>query len=404
MGAEIEDQAQEVAVRRLGKDGAELAVFEFQGELRDLMLSSLREGFLTTGSYAPDAKAVSTQSAMSIAVAGSGAGLTALSAHLAPTLFVATADPATLMRLGSGGYGAAVMGAKGITAHAGFIPVSSSLPVVAPLMAMQALNTAVMMQQFKLVDQKLDAIKHTLDRVLAGMEATHSGQLLATSLIVDDIYRQYELDGAFSQDMLVRLALAERDAKGLAARSRQLVEGRNGTDVEDPKDVEQANYDAHSAMLASFVDLRISYLRVCVDMQENPKSVSSSMENLKVAIDDGIEFWEALQSRSKGLKASIDALEASTRGKGWADFLPVIGDGAANEEKLERLKAAWASTMESELKIMSQFHSLVDSARTTRKALDAAVPSSSGTSPTLVYWQDEAGDHAFVTEQNLISA
>ena len=43
---------------------------------------------------------------------------------------------------------------------------------------------------------------------------------------------------------------------------------RRDMNVEEPAEVRQANYDAHSAMLSSFLDLRISYLRVCVDAGE----------------------------------------------------------------------------------------------------------------------------------------
>jgi hypothetical protein len=239
---------------------------------------------------------------MALAVAGAATGATALSAAFSSTLFMATANPATLMSIGNG-VGSSVMGAGGIVAQAPFIPVASSLPVVAPILAIQALNTAVMMQQFKRVDRKLDTIKSALDKAIARIEATHAGELLAASRTVDDIYRQYGIEGSFSNDMLVRLALAERDVRALAARFRQLVEARSTTNVDDVHEIQQANYDAHSAMLASFVELRVSYLRVCVDLQENPRSVTSSLEHLKSAIDDGIVFWQQLQDRSRVLKA-----------------------------------------------------------------------------------------------------
>lgn len=401
MGESATGQHQEVAVRRLGSDGAELAVFEFQGNLRDVMISSLREGYLTTGNYVSGAKAVSPQGAMSLAMAGAAAGATALSAAFSSTLFMATANPATLMTLGSG-VGSAVMGAGGIIAQAPFIAVASSLPVVAPVLAIQALNTAVMMQQFKQVDQKLDTIKSTLDKAIARIEATHAGELLAASRIVDDVYLQYSIEGSFSHDMLVRLALAERDVRALAARFRQLVNARGTAILDDPAEVQQANYDAHSAMLASFVELRISYLRVCVDMQENPKSVNSSLKQLNVVIDDGIVFWEQLQDRSRALKSEIDNIEGKLSDMNWAARNFPVGEGASLEKELAKRKAAYTSTMESEREIMREFHSLIESARNTRKALDE--PAGEKTSPTLVYWKDEAGEHSFVTEQNLISA
>jgi len=78
-----------------------------------------------------------------MAVAGAAVGGTALSASLSSTFFMATADPSTLMKLGQG-VGSAVMGVGGIVGQASFIAVPSSLPVVAPVMAMQALTTVAM--------------------------------------------------------------------------------------------------------------------------------------------------------------------------------------------------------------------------------------------------------------------
>lgn len=396
---------QEVAVRRLGTDGAELAVFEFQGQLRDLMVSSLREGFLTTGSYVPGARAVSPQGAMSIGVAASAAAATGMSAAFSSTLFMATANPATLMTIGNG-VGSAVMGTSGIVAQAPFIAVASSLPVVAPILAIQALNTAVMMQQFKQVDRKLETIKHTLDVALARIEATHAGELLSASRIVDDVYRQYGLGGRFSNDMLVRLALAERDVRSLSARFRHLVEARESTNFEDLREVQQANFDAHSAMLGSFLELRIAYLRVCVDMQENPKSVESSLDLLKQSIDDGVEFWQRLFERSQRLKDGIVGIEAKLHDMNWAQrTLPGFlgGEGISAERQLAKLKAAYTATMESEREIMREFHSLIESAKSTRAGLETPRTATGIDSPTLVYWKDEAGEHSFVTELSLVA-
>ena len=262
-----------------------------------------------------------------------------------------------------------------------------------------------MMQQFKQVDQKLESIRHTLDRAIARIEATHAGELLAASWVVDEVYRQYEIEGAFSQDMIVRLALSERDVRSLSARFRQLVEARGVTNVEDLGEVRQANYDAHSAMLASFLDLRIAYLRVCVDMQENPKSVSISTENLKLRIDEGIAFWQQLRERSRTLKDEISGLETRLQDMRWAKRnLPAFfgGEGASAERDLAKLNAAYTATMESEMEIMEGFHALIEAAKRTRKALEA--PSAEVMdSPTLVYWKDEIGEHSFVTEKVLLS-
>ena len=401
--AEIDNEVvpQEVQVRKLGDEGSELAVFEFQGELRDLIVASMHEAYLTSGNYAPDVRSVAPQGAMSAVFAGSSIVATGLSANFSSSLFMATANPSTLMQLkNGGGYLAAVMGPNGIMRQAPFIPVASSLPTVLPIVALQTLNTHMMMQQFQEVGRKLDVIKNTLDTVIARAEATHAGELLAASAVVDDVYRQYELEGEFSQDMLIRLSLAERDVRALAVRFRHLVEAHRDMNVEEPAEVQQANYDAHSAMLSSFLDLRISYLRVCVDMQENPKSVTSTVEMLKTKIDDSTVFWTYLLERSQLLKVRIDELEASLDDMNMAERLTkfIGGRGTSTETSLEQLRSAYTATMESERKIMKGFHSLIESAEKTRKELDAP-QAASDSEPTLVYWKDEAGTHSFVTDQ-----
>lgn len=391
---------EEVAVKRFVADGSEIAVFEFQGRLRDLMVNNLKTGYLTTGNYLDDGKAISSHGVLSMVAAGSATGGTALSAAFSSTLFMATANPATLMTIGNG-VGSAVMGAGGIVAQAPFIAVASSLPVVAPLMAMQAISTIMVMKQFDKMDRKLDAIKSTLDVAIARAEATHAGELAAASFVVDDVYRQYNAAGEFSTDMLIRLALAEHDVRRLTERFRYLVDGLQIDNIDDIDDIQRANYDAHSAMLASFLDVRIAYLRVCVDMQENPKSLPSSVEQLKVKIRDGVGFWKQLVQRSDGIRQAIHQRESKLTDMKWVtrnmpEFMG--GKGAAADRNLATLRAAYVATLESENGIMKGFDSLIQSTQETLVALEkpkATLPATA----TMVYWQDESGEHSFTTEQ-----
>lgn len=392
--------SEEVSVLRFDAEGSGIAVFEFQGEMRDLILSSLRKDFLATGSYFADEKSLSSQGVLSMAVAGAATVGTVLSASLSSTLFMATANPATLMTLGAG-VGSAVMGVGGIVGQAPFLAVASSLPVVAPLMAMQALNAIVMLQQFKQVDRKLDAIKGTLDLAIARNEATHAGELLTASDIVDEVYRQYDLAGSFSNDMLIRLALAEHDARRLAERFRFLVETHAISDVDNITDVQRANYDVHSAMLGSFLDLRIAYLRVCVNMQENPKSLESSLDQLKEKIKSGTVFWQQMVNRTESLRELIAQREKQLNDMKWVErFAPefIGGKGASAEKKLAALKKAYVATLESELVIVKGFDSLIHSAKETLNSLENPKTKTSPTA-TLVYWQDETGEHSFSTEK-----
>lgn len=386
-----------VAVQRFGGEGPGIAVFEFQGELRDLMLQSLRTELLTTGTYASDARAVSPHAIQSLAVSGVAAGGTGLSAAFSSSLFMATADPSTLMAIGDG-VGSAVMGATGITGQAAFIPVASAVPIVAPLMAMHAMTTAVTLRQFEQVDQKLNAIQDRLNEAIARTEATHVGELLNASRIVDDVYRLYDVEGAFSNDMLTRLALAERDVGTLAERSRFLVESRLIENVTKAEEVSRANYDAYAAMLASFLDLKIAHLRVCVDMQEHPRAVIDCVTRLKAKIESGMDFWESLINRSDRLREVIADKEKALADMNAAQRkLPGVRGGSASEKQIAMLKQAYTATIENEKGILKGFDALRESAQRTLKTLDH--PLTTEKTPTFVYWRDEDGDHSFSSDR-----
>ena len=244
-----------------------------------------------------------------------------------------------------------------------------------------------------------------LDTAIARSEATHAGELITASSIVGEIYRQYEEAGFFSHDMLIRLALAERDARTLAERFRFLLDSHAISDVNDIADVQRANYDAHSAMLGSFLGLRIAYLRVCVNLQENPKSLEASAAQLKDKIKVGADFWSQLVNRSETLRTAISDREKLLSDMNWVErALPefVGGRGAVATKKLTALRGAYVSTLESEVGIVKGFDPLIQSAKQTLDSLENPAPSASA-SPTLLYWRDETGEHSFSTEQLKIS-
>lgn len=350
------------------------------------MLASLQAGYLETGRYTSDAKALAQQTVLSMVTTGAAVAGTVASAAFSSSLFMATAAPASLMQL-SGGVGSAVMGATGIVGHAPFVAVAGSLPVVAPLMAMQAINAAIMLQQFKRVDQKLDAIMHQLDELVAREEATITAELLSAAAIADEVYKQYEVAGQFSHDMLIRLALAERDVRRVALRARFLVEAHTVESITDARSVDRANYDAQSAMLASFLELRIAYLRLCVDMQENPKAVPGSVEELKKNLGSGTEQWRKLLNRSADFFAEAERLKSES-----------VGKKLANNKRIAVLESAYTTTMASEKKINEGFDALIQDA--TRTLEELKVPASSAAKPpTLLYWEDEAGTHSMYTHQ-----
>ena len=362
----------------------ELVISEFNGEIRQRILDNMNMEYLSTGKFVKDQRSISPK-ILSMLMLSSGAAGTAVSATISSSLFMATANPATLMSLGSG-VGSAVMGAHGIVAQAPFIAVASSIPVVAPLMVMQALSTIVLLQQFSTMDKKLDAIKGSIDKMLARQEVTKVAELFAAVNIVDEIYLQYSQTGRFSTDMLIRLALAERDALMLSRRYEMLEnsEARNSTANDF------ANVDTFCTMLASFLNLRVKYLRISVDIQENPQFVQRSSESFAALLKDDINLWDKLLNKPEKMKSDIDEKAAQLE-KDKFRFAQI-----SKEKELSRMKDEYANALEKERVILKDFHSLIDIAKQiSETTITQALP-------TLVYWHDDEGEHCIATNEQIL--
>jgi hypothetical protein len=278
-----------------------------------------------------------------------------------------------------------------ITSHAGFVPVSamaSTMSVVAPLMAMQALTTIVMLQQFSAMDKKLDAIKGSIDAVLARQEATKVAELFAAVHVVDEIYTQYDKTGRFSTDMLIRLALAEHDALSLSRRYEIL----ENSEVSDSSAKSFDSYDTYCAMLASFLNLRVNQLRIRVDLQENPQFVQHSSENFSALLKKSIVLWDKLLHRSDKMKESID--EAATQlvnAKGLQKLAQ-----AAKGKELSRRKEEYTAVIENERVILKDFLMLIENAKQMSESV------SSEDLPSILYWRDDDGEHCITTNDPVL--
>ena len=367
----------------------ELIISEFNGEIQQRILDRLNMEYLSTGKFVKDQMSVSPKVWSSLVLSGGAVG-TAASASTSSALFMATANPATLMNLGPG-VGSAVMGATGIVAQAPFIPVASALiPVVAPLMAVQALNSVVMLQQFNAMDKKLDAIKGSIDNILARQEATKVAELFAAVYMVDEIYLQYGQTGRFSTDMLIRLALAERDAAILSRRYEML----ENSDADEPTANDFASYDTYCTMLSSFLNLRVKYLRTCVDVQENPQFVQRSSESFMTLLKDTINLWDKLLHKSEKMKIDIEEFSAQLeKAKGLQKITRM-----SKEKELSRKKDEYTIAMENERVILKDFHALIDIAK------HASETASDQKLPTLVYWHDDEGEHCIATNEKILDA
>ena len=246
-----------------------------------------------------------------------------------------------------------------------------------------------MLQQFSALDKKLDAIKGSIDAMMARQEVTKVAELFTAVNIVDEIYLQYGQAGHFSTDMLIRLALAELDAMRLSRRYEML----ESSDSDEKSAKSFDNYDTYCTMLSSFLNLRVKYLRTCVDVQENPQFIQRSSENYSVLLKDTISLWDRLLSKSEKMKDDIEVLEKKVEN---ANVIQKIAQSSKKE--LSKKKDEYTAVIEKERIILKDFHSLIDLAKQISETPE------SKTLPTLLYWHDADGEHCIATNENVFEA
>ena len=358
------------------------------GRTRDALIASLTNNLAATGKYTPDARAVSPHVLGSTASTATALGATAASAAIAPTLFMATANPATLMQVGS-----AVMGAGGIVAQAPFIPVATSLPVVAPLALMGVVNTAVTMRQFQAVNAKLDTLANTLTNLLVRVDITQIAGLIAASKTLGDITEEYGELGHFTPAMIARFAVAEQALMAVARRQEMLLLSAESRALDTEVPIDDVIRDVNAAGLAYITEVQVHALHLALALQESPARVATRAQQLTECIAHTTERWSELKNLSDKVKATIASLEESDQKKSWGErgkerFSGQTHDFPALKERREKI-------LENEKTLIDEHGSKLEAF----KELSQSLREQQDSRATLVYWRDEAGEHSFLTEQ-----
>ena len=362
------------------------------GRTRDALIASLTNNLAATGKYTPDARAVSPQVLGSTASTATALGATAASAAIAPTLFMATANPATLMQLGSG-VGSAVMGAGGIVAQAPFIPVAASMPVVAPLALMGVVNTAVTMRQFQAVNAKLDTIANSLTNLLVRVDITQIAGLIAASKTLGDITEEYGELGHFTPSMTARFAVAEQSLAAVARRQELLLlsAGSRALDTDTP--IDDVIRDVNAAGLAYITEVQVHALHVALALQECPALVTKRTQQLTECIAHTNDRWSELKNLSERVKAKITEYEEAEQKKSWREQGKEYWKGSTLD--MPALKERREKILENEKTLIDEHGSKLEAF----KELSQSLSEQQESRATLVYWRDEAGEHSFLTEQ-----
>lgn len=362
------------------------------GRTRDALIASLTNNLAATGKYTPDARAVSPHVLGSTASTATAIGATAASAAIAPTLFMATANPATLMQLGSG-VGSAVMGAGGIVAQAPFIPVAASLPVVAPLALMGVVNTAVTMRRVQAVNAKLDTLANTLTNLLVRVDITQIAGLIAASKTLGDITEEYGELGHFTPAMIARFAVAEQALMAVARRQEMLLLSAESRALDTEVPIDDVIRDVNAAGLAYITEVQVHALHLALALQESPARVATRAQQLTECIAHTTERWSELKNLSDKVKATITSLEESDQKKSWGEWGKERFSGQTHD--FPALKERREKILENEKTLIDEHGSKLEAF----KELSQSLREQQDSRATLVYWRDEAGEHSFLTEQ-----
>jgi hypothetical protein len=319
-----------------------------------------------------------------------------LSSAASGTLFMATANPATLMAMGTG-VGSAVMSGGSIVAQAPFIPVKSALmPVVAPVLAFQCLTTIAILGEFAEVKKGIADIQRGISRMMERQEATFIGEALSACQRVEQLEQEFDISNSFTTDMIVRLALLENSVNPVFERHSYLYKSTEPGQQLSGEDWGFKQGDAKMAVALSLLDLRLDVLRVKLAIQENPGFVQTFADGLRAKISRYDELWTDIENAPKAVEGAVTDLRKLTEGMSWWGKKAPGWLGGQRATRKDREKRAADLN---EMKSVDSTMAMIDGARNAAEAgkdlqekLETVEPMS------LFYWEDEMGKHCYYTD------
>ena len=246
-----------------------------------------------------------------------GAGGTAASSLLAGNVFLATANPATLMTIGAG-VGSAVMGPSGIIAQAPFVAASTALmPVVAPVMLFMTVSSVMTGARLDRVERALGALSQGLERVRHLMEAEDYARFESAAEQLDEIGAQFAHGQRFTEGMKIALVLAKRDVNRLRRKFGHLAL----REIRSEHDARLAVSDIHLFVLSTLTDLRADALRFQLTLQDDPHYAERRQAVLRTKVEHCADTFRKLLDRNP-MRSLRDQLQQDLDELGRFEFLP----------------------------------------------------------------------------------
>ncbi|MDE0394929.1 MAG: hypothetical protein OYK82_09150 [Gammaproteobacteria bacterium] len=226
-----------------------------------------------------------------------GAGSTAASSLMAGNVFLATANPATLMTIGSG-VGSAVVGPTGIVAQAPFIAASNALmPVVAPVMLFATVSSVMMCARYDRAQRTLGRLSEVVEHVRALLHAEDYARFETAAERIDEIRSEFEHARRFASDVPDRLAKIDHDVGVLRSKYGLLMTGA----VDSEEGAHAAVSELNRFFLASLYDIQIDVLQLHLALQNDPDVVEFRLSRLREKLErHGGEFRQVLNDDRVG--------------------------------------------------------------------------------------------------------
>ena len=289
-----------------------------------------------------------------------GAGSTAASSLLAGNVFLATANPATLMTIGTG-VGSAVMGPTGIISQAPFVAASSALmPVVAPVMLFSTVSSVMLCARLDQAQQTLGRLSEVVERCRALLDAEDYARLETAAERIDEIRSEFEHSRRFASDVPDRLARIDHEVGVLRSKYGLLMTA----DLESEDGARTAVADLNRFFLASLYDIQVDVLQLHLALQNDPEVVDFRLSRLREKLDGyGVEFRQVLEDDR--IPAYHRVLKAELDKSAWR-FLPDalrFGDLAGEVERVRAIRSDFDAGQRRVVLLLEAVENVTDESR-----------------------------------------
>ena len=244
-----------------------------------------------------------------------GAGSAAASSLFAGNVFLATANPATLMQIGAG-VGSAVMSGGKVVAQAPFIAAGTAIiPVVLPVMFFMTVAAMMVSVRFGRLEHSLKALHQAVREVLRRDVLEDYGEVLSAIKRLEDISSEFKESKRFTDEMKIRLALVERD---LSAVHHQY--GLISESVATETGAQLAPTDQHIFALSGIASICVDSQRLRLALQDNPDDAKRSAKVLNEKIQKTrSEFAKLLDLEDNPIASYQKELKRSLEDMNWWD-------------------------------------------------------------------------------------